>query len=60
MKVAWSAFVLDGGVSGISTYALSLLKALIEVDKTNQYEIFLPSQVQNLLPVLGERFKAIP
>ena len=52
--------MLDGGVSGISTYVLSLLKALIEVDKTNQYEIFLPSQVQNLLPVLGERFKARP
>lgn len=57
MKVAWSAFVLDGGVSGISTYVLSLLQALSRVDQNNSYDILVPSQAEAMLPSLSEKFR---
>ncbi len=60
MKVAWSVFVLDGGVSGISTYVLSLIRALSGVDQTNEYEILLPWPAQSMLPPLSGKFKIRP
>ena len=56
MKIAWSAFVLDGGISGISTYVFSLLRALSQENKTHQYDILLPAQARSLLPPLGDNF----
>ncbi len=60
MKIAWSAFVLDGGVSGISTYVLSLLQALDRVDKLNSYDVLLPAPLQTMLPTLSEKFTLRP
>lgn len=42
MKIAWTAFVLDGGYTGIATYIYGALKALAELDHENRYHIFLP------------------
>ncbi|MDP1835572.1 MAG: glycosyltransferase family 1 protein [Chlamydiales bacterium] len=56
MKIAWTAFVLDGGRTGIATYVFNMLQALSQIDRLNDYNILMPEGVQKLMPPLGQNF----
>lgn len=56
MRVAWTAFVLDGGNTGIATYILNTLQALSHTDHLNEYTILLPESSQKILPPLSPNF----
>lgn len=60
MKIAWTAYVLDGGRTGIATYIFSLLKALSAVDRSNAYDILLSEGSQRLMPPLADNFRLVP
>ncbi len=57
MKIAWTAFVLDQGRSGIGTYILKQLEALSVVDRDNSYEVLLPEGDEQLFTPLSPNFR---
>lgn len=60
MKLAWTAFVLDRGRSGIATYVLNMLQALGRVDTTNEYDVLLPTRDCWMLPNLPSHMRVVP
>ncbi len=56
MKIAWTAFVLDRGRSGIATYIFSMLNALGKLDQVDTFQIYTPSGCEELFPPLPSNF----
>lgn len=60
MRIAFSAFNLDGGKSGVGTYVLGLLKSLQGIDLHNHYDLFFKKTDAGLLPNENASFHLIP
>ncbi len=60
MKIAWTAFVLDKGRSGIGTYILNQIEGLATVDRSNAYEVLLPEGSERLFAPLPSNFRFYP
>jgi len=56
MRIGFSGFVMDGGRSGISTYVHSLLKELHEIDRKNDYDLYVAHHDHPFLPKVDENF----
>ncbi len=59
MNIGFSTFVLEGGRSGLSTYIVSLLRALQREDTENRYRILIARQEEELLHLTNPRFEKI-
>ncbi len=59
MKIGWTAFVLDGGRTGIATYILNCLKALSHIDSSNDYRVLIAKGSESLMPPLANNFQLV-
>jgi glycosyltransferase involved in cell wall biosynthesis len=57
MKIGFSAFVMQGGRSGVASYIRELLRHLQQEDQTNQYDIMLPLREADLIPLTNPNFQ---
>lgn len=60
MKIAFSAFVMQGGKSGVASYVINLLEALQAQDAANDYDVLLPRGEQDLVRITSPRFRKTP
>lgn len=56
MRIGFPAFVMQGGKSGVAVYIKSLFSHLQKVDLENQYELMVPRDEQDLIPLDNPNF----
>ncbi len=59
LSVGFSSFVLQSGLSGISTYIENLLPALLKANPNNHYDVFIPECDRHVLQELGSQERLI-
>lgn len=57
MKIGFSAFVMQGGRSGVAAYIRELLRQLQEDDASNTYDIMLPIKETDLIELTNPNFQ---
>ena len=62
MRIGFSSFVLQGGKSGVASYVINLLAALQDEDRENVYDILIPADETQLVPLRNPNFRmtAVP
>jgi glycosyltransferase involved in cell wall biosynthesis len=56
MKIGVSAFVMQGGRSGVAAYIRELVRHLQQVDRVNQYDIMMPRRETDLIELSSSNF----
>ncbi|QHI68224.1 glycosyltransferase family 4 protein [Tichowtungia aerotolerans] len=57
MNIGFSAFVMQGGRSGVASYIRELIRTLQETDRTNRYDIMLPARETDLIELTAPNFQ---
>jgi glycosyltransferase involved in cell wall biosynthesis len=57
MNIGFSAFVMQGGRSGVASYIRELIRTLQRVDSTNEYEIMMPRREADLIELSSPNFR---
>ena len=57
MNIGFSAFVMQGGKTGVASYIINLLAALEQEDRANRYDILLPQAEAGLIPLKNPNFR---
>lgn len=57
MNVGFSAFVMQGGRSGVASYIRELIRTLQAEDSTNQYDIMMPLRETDLIELTAPNFR---
>ena len=57
MRIGFSAFVLQGGRSGVATYIMRLLEHLQALDGDEQYDVLVPEHERGLIAARSERLR---
>lgn len=57
MKIGFSAFVMQGGRSGVGAYIRELLRHLQREDAANTYDIMMPARETELIELTNPKFK---
>jgi glycosyltransferase involved in cell wall biosynthesis len=57
MKIGFSAFVMQGGRSGVASYIRELIRTLQRIDQSNQYDIMMPLREADLIELSAPNFR---
>lgn len=57
MKIGFSAFVMQGGRSGVASYIRELIRHLQKEDSQNTYDIMMPSREADLIELTNPNFQ---
>jgi glycosyltransferase involved in cell wall biosynthesis len=57
MNIGFSAFVMQGGRSGVAAYIRELLRTLQHEDRINRYDIMLPARETDLIELTAPNFR---
>lgn len=59
MKIAFSAFVMQGGRSGVAAYIRELIHTFQQIDAENSYDIMLPMREDHLIELSAPAFRKV-
>ena len=59
MKIGVSAFVMQGGNTGVATYIRDLMRFLQLEDFENQYDLLIPRNEADLIPLTNPNFEKV-
>jgi len=57
MNIGFSAFVMQGGRSGVASYIRELIRTMQRVDSSNQYDILMPLREADLIELNAPNFR---